>query len=304
MEPGDTNAIGRMLGLLGDEWTLLILQQSLMGADRYSHFTTALPVSNSVLTKRLRLLVDEGLLARRKNRYLPTARSRSLWPLLLLIWEWERTWRAHTASGCRRCATTTAGICSPRCGVLGLRRAGPRRRGRTHPGPAGQWTRSAPASATRRRSDSQAGERQAGCSRRPWPCSATAGRPPSSSRLFLGTERFTDFQTQLGAPPSLLAERLQTFCAIGVLSTRPAHRTGSERVHYRLSEKGLAFGAVLAAALQWAQRWFVAPEGPAITLRHDGCGKAFTGELACDRCGGRPSGSQVRVTVAAVVGTP
>ena len=44
---------------------------------------------------------------------------------------------------------------------------------------------------------------------------------------FLETTRFTDFQTQLGASPSLLAERLQTFCAIGVLSTSPADRSGS-----------------------------------------------------------------------------
>jgi hypothetical protein len=30
LDPGGANAIGRMLGLLGDEWTLLILQQALL----------------------------------------------------------------------------------------------------------------------------------------------------------------------------------------------------------------------------------------------------------------------------------
>ena len=59
LERGGANAIGRMLGLLGDEWNLVIIQQALMGASRYSHFMTRLPVSNSVLTGRLRLLVEE-----------------------------------------------------------------------------------------------------------------------------------------------------------------------------------------------------------------------------------------------------
>ncbi len=91
---------------------------------------------------------------------------------------------------------------------------------------------------------------------------------------FLGTTRFTDFQGQLGAPPSLLAERLQTFCSIGVFATSPAERTGPERAAYLLTDKGRAFFPVLVAALQWAQWWFHAPEGPAIVLTHHDCGAA------------------------------
>ena len=44
------NAVGRMLGLLGDEWTLLVLQQALLGATRYGEFKARLPISNAVLT--------------------------------------------------------------------------------------------------------------------------------------------------------------------------------------------------------------------------------------------------------------
>jgi hypothetical protein len=38
LTPGGTNAVGRILGLLGDEWTLLIIQQALLGATRYGEF--------------------------------------------------------------------------------------------------------------------------------------------------------------------------------------------------------------------------------------------------------------------------
>ena len=40
-------------GLLGDEWTLLVIQQALMGATRYAEFKARLPISNSVLSSRL-----------------------------------------------------------------------------------------------------------------------------------------------------------------------------------------------------------------------------------------------------------
>ena len=300
LDPGGANAIGRMLGLLGDEWNLLILQQALMGAGRYSQFMSRLPISNSVLTKRLRMLVDEGLLT---ADYATTARSRSLWPVLLSIWEWERVWVAehqHRLPAMRhaqcgelfspvlRCAACTAPV-----GGEELEFA---------VGPSGQWSRSAPSATTRRRSESEDAARQAGLFPQTM---AVLGNRWAAALLvaaFLGTSRFTDFQTQLGVPPSVLTERLQTFCDIGVLTATAAGQ--SERSAYRLSGKGRALAGVLITALQWAQRWFVAPDGPAMVLRHRGCGKTLTGELACDRCGNRLCGAQVDVTEAAAAGIP
>ena len=40
-----------MLGVLGDEWTLLLIQQALLGVTRYGDFAAALPISHSVLTR-------------------------------------------------------------------------------------------------------------------------------------------------------------------------------------------------------------------------------------------------------------
>lgn len=303
LTPGGTNAIGRMLGLLGDEWNLLIIQQALLGATRYSQFMARLPISNSVLTNRLDTLVRDGLLARQvhtstraRTEYLVTPRSASLWPALLSIWEWERNWVAehraqlpamrHESCGQQftpllRCADCHAAVAHADVS-LAL-------------GPSGAWSRCAPAATTRRRSDSDAVGRQAGMF--PETMSVFGNRWAAALLVaaFLETTRFTDFQTQLGAPPSLLAERLQTFCAIGVLSTSPADRSGSERSTYLLTDKGRALFPVLVAALQWAQQWFRAPEGPAIELTHRGCGAGFTGELACDRCTELLAGAQISV---------
>ncbi|APE18442.1 transcriptional regulator [Mycobacterium sp. WY10] len=301
LAPDSPNAIGRMLGLLGDEWNLLIVQQALLGASRYSQFMSRLPISNSVLTSRLRTLVGDGLLTRKvhtstraRTEYLITDRGRSLWPALLSIWEWERNWvtdhpaslpaMRHMACGSHfapllRCNTCQAVVTESEVGL--------------HLGPSGDWSRSAPAASTRRRSDPESAARGAGLF--PETMSVFGNRWAAALLVaaFLGTTRFTDFQTQLGAPPSLLAERLQTFCNLGVFTTAPAERSGPERAAYLLTEKGRAFFPVLIAALQWAQWWFQAPEGPAVVMTHHDCGSGFTGELACDRCTERLSGAEV-----------
>lgn len=302
LQPGETNAVGRMLGLLGDEWNLLIVQQAVMGATRYRDFTARLPVSNAVLTNRLRTLVAEGLLLRVDGGYLPTARSRSLWPLLVLIWEWERRWvpehadrlpdMRHSRCGqsftpVLRCADCRQSV-GPDDVELSV-------------GPSGAWERCAPASATRRRSDSRIPAGQAGMFSDTMSVLGNRWAAALLLATFLGGSRFTEFQSHLGAPPSLLAERLQTFCEIGVL--RPHHGTG-ERAAYFLTEKGRAFFPILLAAVQWAQRWFRAPDGPAIEITHRGCGAAWCGELACDRCSERLTGAEVVVSVAAVSGIP
>ena len=161
LAPHSTNAIGRMLGLLGDEWNLLIIQQALLGANRYSQFMARLPISNSVLTNRLALLVREGLLDRREHastrartEYLITPRSRSLWPALLSIWEWERNWVAEHREALPSMQHQACGQpFAPELRCNGCRAVVSIGDVTLNLGPSGTWERSAPAAATRRRSE-------------------------------------------------------------------------------------------------------------------------------------------------------
>ncbi len=282
-----------MLGQLGDEWTLLIIQQALMGATRYGDFQARLPISNSVLSSRLQSLTRDGLLTRRiyqtnpsRAEYLTTPRSRSLWPVLVAIWDWERQWvpdhaeglpsMHHTACGgefapqvtCRSCGETV----SEKDVVAQW-------------GPSGSWARSVPRAATRRRSTTDQRHGEAGLF--PQTMSVLGNRWAFALLVaaFVGMSRFTDFQTQLGAPPGSVADRLAIFASNGVL-------VAAEN-RYRLTEKGRALFPVLISALQWAQRWFQAPEGPAVELTHTGCGRRFTAVLTCDQCTRPLRGTQV-----------
>jgi DNA-binding HxlR family transcriptional regulator len=157
-------------------------------------------------------------------------------------------------------------------------------------GPSGSWARSVPEAVTRRRSEADQARTQAGLFPETMSVYGNRWAAVLLVAAFLGTTRFTDFQTQLGAPPSLLAGRLQTFCANGIL-VAATRETGAGA--YDLTEKGRAFFPVLIASLQWAQRWFQAPEGPAVLVTHRGCGAAFAGELTCDQCAQPLAGAQI-----------
>jgi DNA-binding HxlR family transcriptional regulator len=279
-----------MLGLLGDEWTLLVVQQALMGVTRYAEFKARLPISNSVLTRRLRTLTSEGVLERReyqsnppRSEYVATQRGRSLWPMLVSIWEWERRWvpdhtdplpdMRHTTCGSAFVPLVTCGSCGQTVSEKDVV---------AQWGPSGSWPRSIPAAATRRRSD---GDQAAGMF--PQTMSVMGNRWGFALLVaaFVGMSRFTDFQTQLGAPPGSIADRLSIFTANGVLEVVDNR--------YRLTEKGRALFSVLVTALQWAQRWFRAPEGPAVVLTHTACGRRFDAALTCDQCAGPLRGGQV-----------
>jgi len=284
------NAVARMLGLLGDEWTLLVVQQALLGTTRYGDFQSRLPISNSVLTARLRSLTDAKLLERHsyqsnppRSEYVITERSRSLWPVLVSIWEWERRWvpdHSDPLPGMRH--TSCGGDCAPvvTCGSCG--EAASEKDVVAQWGPSGSWSRSIPATATRRRS---ASDHAAGLF--PQTMSVMGNRWGFALLVaaFVGMSRFTDFQTQLNAPPGSIADRLSIFTGIGVFEM-------SEN-RYRLTEKGRALFPVLVTALDWAQRWYQASEGPAVILTHTSCGGRFDAVLTCDLCAERLRGARI-----------
>ena len=159
-------------------------------------------------------------------------------------------------------------------------------------GPSGGFARSVPQATTRRRST--------GGSPGPGLVAQTIeliGNRWSASALaaaFLGARRFTDMLTMMGAPPAIVSDRLRTFCRMGVLETRLTSAT-SGRVEYRLTDKGRAFFPHVMVMLNWGDKWFRAPEGPATLLTHTSCGGEFRPVLHCSVCGLELHGSQIQV---------
>ena len=83
------------LGLVGEWWTLLILHDAFDGYTRFDEFQANLGISSSLLTTRLKRLVDNGLLERRQYQehppryeYVLTELGASLRPVIVVLAAW------------------------------------------------------------------------------------------------------------------------------------------------------------------------------------------------------------------------
>ncbi|MFE3631704.1 winged helix-turn-helix transcriptional regulator [Streptomyces goshikiensis] len=97
---GDADcAIAQALDVVGDWWTLLIVRDAARGLRRFEEFQRELGVSRKVLTERLRLLVEAGVLTREpyqdrpvRHEYRLTPRGRGLLPVLVALQDWGDGW--------------------------------------------------------------------------------------------------------------------------------------------------------------------------------------------------------------------
>ena len=93
--PDQVCSIARAMEVIGERWTLLILRDSLLGATRFEDFQESLGIASNVLTNRLKLLGDEGVLDRLPDperpgrpRYVLTDKGRELAPALIVLMKW------------------------------------------------------------------------------------------------------------------------------------------------------------------------------------------------------------------------
>lgn len=93
--PGQQCSIARALEVVGERWTLLVLRDVFLGLHRFDELIASLGVTRTVLTHRLRKLVDEGVLERRRYQERParfsyhlTDKGRALFPVLASLMRW------------------------------------------------------------------------------------------------------------------------------------------------------------------------------------------------------------------------
>lgn len=98
--------IARSLACMGDAWSMLILRDASLGLTRFDQFRTSLGIAPSILTKRLAVLTEEGLLEKRRyserpprDEYVLTDGGRDFIPVLVTIGAWGRK---HRGTGMTR----------------------------------------------------------------------------------------------------------------------------------------------------------------------------------------------------------
>ncbi|MFV5359902.1 helix-turn-helix domain-containing protein [Acinetobacter oleivorans] len=92
--------IARSLSVLGDAWSMLILRDAHAGFTRFDQFRKSLGIAPTMLTKRLSVLVEEGLLEKRqysehppREEYVLTQAGKDFLPALFVIGAWGRKYK-------------------------------------------------------------------------------------------------------------------------------------------------------------------------------------------------------------------
>ncbi len=100
---------------------------------------------------------------------------------------------------------------------------------------------------------------------------------------FAGVRRFEQWQERLGVARNVLAARLKSLVAHGVLERR-AYCERPLRHEYVLTPKGRDLYGVLLTMAAWGDRHVYGSCGPQGFI-HQTCGQRFSPMLVCEACG-------------------
>jgi DNA-binding HxlR family transcriptional regulator len=87
--------VARSLERVGEWWSILILRDAFQGFTRFDQFQKSLQIAPNILTRRLKSLVEAGLLERRRyvdhpprHEYLLTERGHDFRPVVVALYTW------------------------------------------------------------------------------------------------------------------------------------------------------------------------------------------------------------------------
>ena len=93
--------IARSLDEIGDWWSLLIIRDAFSGKRRFGEFQKSLGAAKNILTRRLRALVNDGILTTAPasdgspyQEYVLTPKGRGVFPVLVALRQWSEEFSA------------------------------------------------------------------------------------------------------------------------------------------------------------------------------------------------------------------
>jgi DNA-binding HxlR family transcriptional regulator len=99
--------------------------------------------------------------------------------------------------------------------------------------------------------------------------------------IYVGIGRFDQLQQDLGISRKVLAERLRSLVANGIVQRRQYE---ANRHEYVLTGKGLELADILLVMVRWGDRWTAGQAGPPVLYRHHACEQISHVELHCSVC--------------------
>ncbi|MGE0737093.1 MAG: winged helix-turn-helix transcriptional regulator [Alphaproteobacteria bacterium] len=302
-----TSLVTRVLDVIGDRWTILILRALHAGEQRFDWLQSLLRISRSTLASRLADLEHYGLIARDAYQTRPvrfayrlTGRGQDTFSILHTIHRWDQTWGPDTsipaggrarrtvkaeASGRAEEFTHTACghvfqpiLCCAHCHAPITARDM-----RYRDGPGIALKPNVPAVPRRAR-------------RKTTPDESTSLTVLTAADLlvdrwtaliiscaFFGLRRFSDMQAALDIAPNILSRRLVQLTGSGIFA-RHIYQERPRRWQYIMTEKGFDIFPITVGLLAWGDRWLAQDGKPPLALQHRSCGKPLRLELTCGHC--------------------
>lgn len=127
-------SLARVLAILGDRWTLLVLRDCFLGVRRFDDFERSLGVTRHVLADRLKRLVEAEILAKvpyqerpLREEYRLTEKGMELYPAILSLVNWgDRHLAGRRGAAAGACAQALRPAHAWRAGLFRMRRAAAR----------------------------------------------------------------------------------------------------------------------------------------------------------------------------------
>jgi DNA-binding HxlR family transcriptional regulator len=292
LAPDRACSLARVLAIVPDAWTFMVLRATFLGAHRFGVIRDHLHIPRNLLAARLHRLTESGVLVRRpvagqprRLEYRVTEKGAGLYAVALMLQRWGDRWLAgpegppivvrHLPCGqvlvpmmtCAACGKVAALGDIEFCDGPG---AGPEKSGQEH--------------RRQRMSDPALYERGGASS------IARALKVVGDRWSFFivrdamyGLTRFEEFCRSLGIARNILSDRLGKLVEYGVMA-RVGYSTRPPRFEYCLTEEGRDLFPVILTLIDWGDRQLEQPAGAPVAMTHLACGKPFRPAVACSYC--------------------
>ncbi len=279
-----TCSIWRALEIVGDKPSLLLLESYWLGTRRFSVFQKQTGLLKTVVSDRLRKLVDascfeKALYSERPKRfeYRGTEKLHDLYPIALSMLHWEQKWGVHDDKIQISLVHETCG--NPTDPHAVCKNCNKEIDPRDVSWSEGLGVGLMPAEYSRRRRKSTS--------------SNTITTPLFDEiidvigdrwstliirSVFTNLNNYQDICDDTAMATNILAERLACLCKTGFLEKRD--------VTYRLTEKGRDVYPILLTLMEWGDKWYANPKGPPLLLNHTSCRHPLQSILVCSHCKG------------------
>lgn len=283
--------VAQGLAVIGDRCAFLIIRDVYLGARRFEEFRRRTEAARGTLASRLKSLVKRGILQKDPYQSSPvryeyhlTEKGRDLYPMVLLMWNWEHKWGQNQYLPATLVHRTCGKEMTPVYRCTACKKEVRPQDFSFSPGKSFEAAKKVPPRFQRRSKSKQEKSGYLGpqhvsvldCVGDRWTSLVLAAG-------FFGLQRFDNIAEAIGIATNILSDRLKVLVNMGVFDRVP-YRDRPVRYEYHLSHKGRDLYQHTIAIHEWATRWLIEPGNEPLLLRHAPCDKLFNGEVVCSEC--------------------